>query len=155
MCCCDLRISFIWPFRNFYISNLRSLRDSAKKHRSSMFLITLSSNLVEESVITLKMSEALQIPCPRTFILNLPAVVEMTRRSDDSSLIGICEYPDVQSIVAKNLEERNPSLCSSKSWCLLEQDPGPQKTGVPFFPRTVKPARPADDHWISYKVLSP
>ena len=69
-----------------------------------MFLTTLSSSLVEESVITLKMSDAEHMPCPSTFILNLPAVVEMTSKSDDDSLIGICEYPDVQSIVAKYRE---------------------------------------------------
>jgi len=37
------------------------------------------------------MSDALQMPCPNTFIRNLPAVVEMTSKSDEASLIGICE----------------------------------------------------------------
>ena len=69
---------------------------------------------VEESVITLKMSDAEHMPCPRTFIRNLPAVVEMTSRSDDDSLIGICEYPDVQSIVAKYLEVG--LICLKSCW---------------------------------------
>jgi len=71
--------------------NELSLRLSEKNMMSSMFFTTLSSSLVEPSVTTLKMSDTLQMPCPSTFIRNLPAVVEMTSRSDEASLIGICE----------------------------------------------------------------